>query len=285
MTVVQCYKMESLSNKYRRFPKIGLGTFSIPREILGEIIPLAIDLGYTLFDTAYKYKNEDTIGETLTNSKCSREDVLLQTKLNPELLIGNLRYFRLNGISPHTACRKACNRLRTNYLDVLMLHSPFPGYEKRLEALMSLKKEGSVRLVGICNIGLNQLIHLERMNLLPDVVQVEVHPYFSNKPIVDFCHAHDIILEVRSPFAHGDAMSDWLKEGVLQDIAKRNNATIPQVILSWIITQGIIALPRTSNKDHLRENIDSQNLKLTEEEMESINSLNQDKSYGVVSSR
>lgn len=277
--------MEYLSTQYGRLPKIGLGTFSIPKDILEEIIHFAIDLGYTLFDTAYKYQNEDIIGKALVNLECSRKSVLLQTKINAELLLGNLRYFRLNGISTQKACQRACNRLKTDYLDILMLHSPFPGYEKRLETLMALKQERRVNLVGICNIGLEQLNHLAQIHLLPDVLQVEIHPYFSNKSVVEFCHAHNIVLEARSPFAHGDAMDDWLREKRLQDIAKMHNASIPQVILSWITTQGIIALPRTSNREHLKENIESLNLKLSEEEIKAIDSLNKDKSYGCVSSR
>lgn len=277
--------MKYISTQYGALPKIGLGTFSIPQDTLEEIIPVAIKMGYTLFDTACKYHNEDAIGNTLIASRTDRKSTLLQTKVHAELLLGNLRYLRLNGISIDKAWRNACNRLKTDYLDILMLHCTFPDYEKRLKALTSLKRSGKIRLIGICNISLEQLTHLEQVKLLPDVVQVEIHPYFSNKPIIEFCHAHNIVVEARSPFAHGDAMEEWMNEEMLQNIAKKNNASIPQIVLSWIAAQDVIALPRTSSIKHLKENIESLNIKLTEDEMSSIDTLNRNQSYGFVSSR
>lgn len=277
--------MEYIPTQYGRLPKIGLGTFSIPKNTLEEIIPVAIKMGYTLFDTACKYRNEDVIGKTLSVSHADRKGILLQTKVHAELLVGNLRYLRLNGISPTKACQNACKRLMTDYLDILMLHSTFPRYERRLETLKSLKQSGRIRLVGICNIGMEQLNDLEQDRLLPDVVQVEIHPYFSNKPVIEYCHAHNIVVEARSPLAHGDAMEEWMNESVLQKIAKKNKATIPQVILGWLAAQDVIALPRTSSKKHLKENIESLNIRLTADEVRLIDSLNKDRSYGFMSSR
>lgn len=123
------------------------------------------------------------------------------------------------------------------------------------------------------------------MDLLPDVVQVEIHPYFSNKSLIEFCHLHNIVIEARSPFAHGDAMNDWLNEPILQNIAIAHQSTIYQVILRWITQQNVIGLPRTSNIEHLKENMNSFDIILSEDEIRAIDSLNKNRSYGYVSLR
>ena len=166
-----------------------------------------------------------------------------------------------------------------------MLHSPFVGYENVIRKYQKIKSSGAIGLIGVCNLNLSRLQDLERMNLLPDLVQVEIHPYHSNNAVVEFCHSHSIVVEARSPFAHGDDFDEWKNEPVLQDLAKRYQATIPQVILRWITQRGIIALPRTQSTKHLEENIESFKLAFTEEEMDSISGLNRDMSYGYVSRR
>lgn len=277
--------MEYISTKSGSFPKLGLGTYSIPIERLPEILSAALDMGYTLFDTANKYKNEGIIGEILSNAEYIRKDFFIETKVHAEFLLGNLRYLRLNRQSPKSALKNACKNLKTNYIDVFMIHSIFIGYEKYLKEYISLKHHGLIKYVGLCNVNLNQLKILKSMDLLPDVVQVEIHPYFSNKSLIEFCHLHNIIIEARSPFAHGDAMNDWLNEPILQNIAIEHQSTIYQIILRWITQQNVIALPRTSNIEHLKENMNSFDIILSEDEIRAIDSLNKNRSYGYVSSR
>lgn len=277
--------MEYISTKSGLLPKLGLGTYSIPIGLLPELISAALDMGYTLFDTANKYQNEEIIGDILSNARYSRKGYLIETKVQSELLLGNLRYLRLNRLSPKSALKNACKNLKTNYIDVFMIHSVFTGYEKYLKEFISLKHHGVIKYVGLCNVNLNQLKTLESKGLLPDIAQVEMHPYFSNKSLLEFCHLHNIVIEARSPFAHGDAMNDWLNEPILQNIAIAHQSTVHQIILRWITQQNVIGLPRTSNIEHLKENMKSFDIILSEDEIRAIDSLNKNKSYGYVSSR
>ena len=277
--------MEYIYTNLGVFPKLGFGTYSVPKDKLQELILEALRIGYTLFDTANKYKNEELIGRVLHDTGYNRMNYLLETKVHAALLLGNLRYLRLNRKSPRSALHRACRNLRTDYIDVFMIHGFFKGYENFLRRYIALKELGLIKYIGLCNVNLHQLESLYAMRLLPDIVQVEIHPYHSNKPLIEFCHLHNIVVEARSPFAHGDAIVDWMKEPILQNIANVHKATIPQVILRWITQQEIVALPRTSNIHHLKENIQSFKITLSEEEICAIDSLNKDKSYGYISFR
>ena len=274
--------VEYIITKIGKLPKLGLGTFSVHPKKLQEILPVALDLGYSLFDTANKYQNEHIMGNIL--SKYHRQSYCLETKVHAELLLGNLRYFRLNRKTVNSAFNNACKQLQTNFIDVFMIHSAFRGCDIYLKKVTDLKFNGKIGYVGLCNVSLDQLEMLEQKRCLPDIVQVEIHPYHSNVSLIEFCHSHDIVVEARSPFAHGDAMMEWLKEPLLQDVANIHHASIPQVILRWMTQQDIIALPRTQSIQHLKDNIDSFGFSLSRDEIDAIHTLNRNKSYGYVSS-
>lgn len=266
-------------------PPIGIGTFSVPHNMLKSIIKKGIHLGYVLIDTAFKYKNETIIGEILDDLGVDRRKILIQTKAGPELLVGRLRYFKLDKISVKKAINRACKRLKTNYIDIFLLHCPFKGYEKSFIKLNDCKKEGMVRYIGVCNISYDQLVDLhKRTGLYPDIVQIELHPYFTNKKLCEFCLSHNIIVEARSPFAHGDAFKAWSTESLLQELSKKYTKSITQIILKWIIQQGVVALPRTKDVNHLASNMESLTFNMLDDEIEVINSMNQNMSFGFVSS-
>lgn len=276
--------MEYISCSDILIPKLGFGTFAIPIECLKFLIPKALQLGYGLFDTAAKYNNEEAIGTAIHGS--NSYNCLIESKINSELLKGNLRYLRLNKKSIKTCYKKSCERIGIPQLDIYLLHSVFDGYEKQFMKLKKMKDDGLVKIIGICNVTLEQLIQLNlKTGVHPDIVQVEVHPYFCNKQLLDYCKKNRIAIESRSPFAHGDAMNKWKKEHVLVEIAKAHECTIPQVILRWLTQQDIVALPRTTSVEHLKENIESFNLSLTPVEMAKIDSLDKNMSFGFISTK
>lgn len=253
-------------------------------EILEKIIPASLDMGYSLFDTAHKYQNEIPLGNIL--KRYGLHNALIETKVHPAQLMGNLRYLRLNRHNLRSTYRQACDNLQRDKIDVFMIHGIFNGFEKHLNKLLEMKNEGNVGLAGICNINLPQLLHFHQFyGKLPDIIQVEIHPYHSNKELIAFCKEHSVLIQARSPFAHGDAMDKWHQEEVLLQIAQKHNATIPQIILRWITQQDIIAITRSTNILHLQENINSFRIKLTGKEMNMIDSLNKNLSFGYVSSK
>lgn len=274
--------MEFVEKDNIRLPKMGLGTFLMSEDILEKVIPESLRIGYTLFDTAHRYQNEKPLGKILKSYE--HYNPVIETKVHPVQLLGNLRYLRLNRHNIRSTYRQACRNLQVDYIDVFMIHGVFNGYERHLARLLEIKDEIKAGLVGICNINIQQLRSFQSsFGKLPDIVQIEIHPYHNNKELVDFCKANSVLIQARSPFAHGDAMEQWYKEDVLIKIAKRYNATIPQIILRWITQQDIIAIHRSTNMYHLQENMDSFELKLTDEEISMIDSLNKDLSFGFIS--
>ncbi|MCQ2294040.1 MAG: aldo/keto reductase [Bacteroidales bacterium] len=275
-------------NQERRnaFPPIGIGTYSLKNEELQHILESSVNLGYQLIDTAYKYRNEFAIGQVLRDIQIERSRVWLETKAGPELILGRKRFLRLDKKSVGKVLNEACHRLCTDYIDVFLLHCVFAGYKDSFCELLEYKKMGQVRFVGVCNISLEQLENLyEDVGIYPDVVQVEIHPYYTNLRLRKYCQEHGIMVEARSPFAHGDAWESWLREPVLVKLKEKYQVSIPQLILRWLSQNNIIALPRTVNYGHLKENLRSLEFNISEEDMSLIESLNRNQSYGFISSK
>lgn len=273
--------MEFISNKITKFPLLGLGTFSMHGEQLFNVISNALELGYSLFDTAVKYANEEELGVALKDAN----NVFLQSKVHDMQLLGNLRYLRLNKKSVNKSFSLSTARLGFAP-DIYLLHNTFKGYERSFEKMISLREDNKTKAIGICNVSLDGLKSLvKETGLKPDVVQVEIHPYYNNRELIDYCKEQEILIEARSPLAHGDAMQDWQSNDVLQRIASQYGKSIPQVILRWITQQNIIAIVRTKNPNHLKDNINIFDIRLTEKENEDINSLNKDLSFGFISSK
>lgn len=267
-----------------KFPSIGIGTFSVSESNLTELLQIGIVKGYRLIDTAFKYKNEESIGSVLQELKINRSQVLIETKAGAELLRGRKRYLFLDKISINKAINRACKRLKTDYIDIFLIHGPFKGYEDSFCELLKYKGSKKVKFVGVCNINYEQLQSLyRRTGVFPDVVQLEIHPYFTNIKLCEFCLAHGIVVEARSPFAHGDALEEWYNEPQLQLLAEKYKKTIPQIILRWIQQRGLIPIPRTNSILHLTENIELFDFSLDDDEIRSINKLNKDMSFGCLS--
>lgn len=273
--------MKYVGNNNIKLPLIGLGTYSIHGKQLESILTEAIPLGYTLFDSATKYGNEQDFNGVLQ----SNLDLIVQSKIHSDPLRGRKRFLYFDKTSVRKSISLSRGKLGRRP-DVYFLHSPFIGYEKHFRDLLLLREKGEVKAVGICNISLEQLQSLIMgENDKPDIVQIEVHPYHSNKDLIEFCHEQDILVEARSPLAHGDVLQEWQNNDELRKIAHNHGKSVPQVILRWIIQQRVVPIVRTINQNHLKDNIDLFNFELTPTECNSIYSLNKNLSFGYVSSK
>lgn len=265
-------------------PLIGLGTYGLHGEILRQIMQTALVEGYTLFDTAFKYQNESEIGDILNSFCVDKKSLILESKVCHPQLVGNLRFLRLNRETVFSAYKHSCKRLGVYDCSIFLLHSAFDNYEKYFMDLLEMKQKNSL-IVGICNVNKEKILQLKnKVGCFPDIIQVEIHPYYSNKELIDFCYSNDIIVEARSPFAHGDAMNEWLKDGKMTSIAKEYNKTIPQIILRWLVQQEIIPLPKSTNPTHVKDNINIFDFSLSEKQMSLIDGMNKNKSFGALSS-
>lgn len=278
--------MDYLNVQNVRLPLVGLGTFLVRPETMSSAIKAAVDNGCCLIDTAQRYGNENDIRVALGGNGIVRDNVILETKVSGDLLLGNLRYLRLNRRSIKSTYRESCQNLGTNYLDIYLIHAPYNGFEKHYCNLIKLQEETDIKLIGICNVTIDHLKQLKtETGAFPQLIQIEMHPYFTNKDLLLFCKDNDIAVESRSPFVHGDAFDEWNKEPVLLSLSNKYNKTIPQIILRWVTQQDVIALPRSNNAEHILENSNIFDFTLERSEIEKIDELNKNKSFGCKSSK
>ena len=273
--------MEYIANNHIRLPLLGLGTFSMHGEELRNVVTEAVRSGYYLFDTATKYKNEKDLGTVLNDTP----NLFLQSKVHAGQLWGNIRYLRLNKKDVKKSLALSSKRLGVSPY-IYLLHSPFSGYEHFFKELAEIRDKGVVNGIGVCNVNLEQLVKLISMTgQKPDVIQVEMHPYHSNQKLIEYCHDHGILVEARSPLAHGDALPEWQSNRLLQEISRRHGKTIPQIILRWIIQQKVVVIVRSGNPVHIRQNMDIFDFSLTAQEMVEIHSINKNLSFGFFSTK
>ena len=248
-------------------PSIGMGGWGQKKE---QVL-MALNVGYRLLDTATQYGNEEEFGVALTMSEISRKDVFLTTKLWTE----DIRQHRTRD-----AFQESLERLRTDYVDLYLIHWPAEGYEDAWLEMENLYKEKKIRAIGVSNF---EIKHFERLkavgaSVLPAVNQIEIHPYFGNDIVVDYCRKKDILSEAWCPIGGPNNMESR-DEHIIQ-IAEKYNKTPQQVILRWHFQRGVIAIPKTSRIERMKENIDIYDFDLNDEEFALINSLNRDQRLG-----
>ena len=266
------------------FPSIGLGTYPMCGARLKTAIETALSNGYTLFDTAFKYGNESEVARNLKSCPPS-ERIIVQTKISvAQLSNKHFLGIRCGRNTERDALRGSLKRLGRKKLDVYLVHSPAKGYESIYSSLIRFRQEGLVNVVGVCGFQEDHLRTIKnKFGEYPAINQIEVHPYHSNRRLVDFCKDNGIIVEARSPFAHGDALNEFVSNSVLSSIAEEYSKTVPQVIIRWLIQQGIIVIAKSENPVHIAENINVFGFEFAESEMNAIDNLNQNCSFGFVS--
>lgn len=263
-----------------KIPVVGLGTFPLHGETLNNTLNMAIQLGYNYFDTAHLYKNEAEIGHIIKD--LNKQNIIISSKICATQYLGNKRYLNLNRQSVKTAFSKSCKQLGVKRLSIYLLHSCFHNFEKAYQELIDLYQAGNIDVIGVSNANITHLKQIyKKCGVYPMIVQVEIHPYCNRRELVEFCNENGITIIAHSPFAHGDAMGELLSNIELQKIAQLHNKTIAQIILRWIIQQGMIVIPRSTNYMRLKDNINIFDFNLSDAEMRIIDSLNRDQSYGV----
>ncbi len=208
-------------------PWLGLGLWRVEgQKTIDDAIRAALDAGYTAFDTATAYDNEEQIGRALHKLGVNRSDLFITTKLwNPQHVQG------------YDACIEACKQslawLRLDVIDLYLIHWPVPSRGKTVEAwraLIQLQKEGLVRSIGVSNFHIHHLEMLEReTGVIPSVNQVERHPWLNQRELIDYCRAKNILVEAYSPLMRGHIKD----EPVLAEIGDRHKKSAAQVVLRW----------------------------------------------------
>lgn len=249
-------------NEDTHIPALGLGTWQLNGNECREAIEEALSIGYRHIDTASHYNNQKEIGQVLRESPYKRGDIFLtskvwRTSLEPQDL--------------KDECEQTLEELETDYLDLYLVHWPNDNVpiEKTLAAMEDLKDEDLIKAIGVSNFTIR---HLEQA-LLSEVEitnnQVEFHPTLNQKRLKNFCDDNDIIVTAYSPLAQGQD----LKLDLIQHIAEKHDRSEAQVILNWITQKGMVAIPRSKNSRHLRENFEALEWELDKEDIEAIDGI------------
>lgn len=245
-------------------PQIGLGVFQIPVEETAEAVHHALEAGYRSIDTASLYRNERGVGDAIAASDIPREELFVTTKVwNTD-----------QGYDQTLAAfERSRTELQLDHVDLYLIHWPAPARGRYLEtwqALLALKEAGSVRAVGVSNFlpeHLDRLIEAE--GVVPAVNQVELHPRLQ-QPELRAAHAErGVVTEAWAPLAKGGLLDD----PVIQTIAARVERTPAQVILRWHLQLGTVVIPKSSNPERIRENLDILSFELSEEDMDAMATL------------
>ncbi len=246
-------------------PSIGFGVFQIPVNETERIVTDALEAGYRMIDTAASYFNEEQVGNALRHSGLKREDVFVTTKLwvQDYEYDDALRAFDLS-----------MKKLGLDYLDLYLLHKPDGNYYAAWRAAERLYREGRIRAIGVTSFSSERLQDLFLHNeVKPAVNQLETHPFFQQKAANTFLRQEGIQHEAWAPFAEGQ--NDIWNNPVLKAIAARHGKTVGNVVLRWLTQRGIVAIPKSTHVERMRQNLDIFDFTLSEEEMRKISTLNQ----------
>lgn len=252
-------------------PWLGLGLWRVEgQKTIDDAIQVALDAGYTAFDTATAYDNEEQIGRALHKLGVNRSELFITTKLwNPQHVQG------------YDACIEACKQslawLRLDVIDLYLIHWPVPSRGKTVEAwraLIQLQKEGLVRSIGVSNFHIHHLEMLEReTGVIPSVNQVERHPWLNQRELIDYCRAKNILVEAYSPLMRGHIKD----EPVLAEIGDRHKKSAAQVVLRWHLQGGVACIPKSVHANRIQENAALFDFDLSDDEMASIDALNRNR--------
>lgn len=243
-------------------PALGLGTWKLRGKECEETVRKAIDIGYRHIDTAIFYDNEEEVGKAIKER--SREDLFVTTKVWKDKL--HYEDFK-------RSAEGSLKRLDTDYIDLLLIHWPNPEIplEETIKAMNELIEEGKVRHIGVSNFNRSQL---EKARDLSDNLivnnQVKYHLGMDLTPMLNYCRENEVFLTAYSPLGRGKVLAN----DELTKMAARYEKTPVQIALKWLIRQeNVLAIPKASSEDHLRENISLFDWELEEKDVEKLDQL------------
>ena len=247
-------------------PVIGIGTFMLSPAEAENSVREALKMGYSLVDTANAYVNERAVGRGMKESGVERKDIFLSTKLWP------------SEYENEHAVDETLERLGVDYVDLLYIHQPAGNWLAGYRQLEKAYREGKARAIGISNFEGKYIEELEKQwEVVPQFIQVEAHPYFTQKELRKTLDRYDIRLMSWYPLGHGD--KSLINEPVFRKLGEKYGKTPAQIILRWHTQMGFAVIPGSKNVDHIRDNLNILDFVLTGQEMEEIAALDRDMRY------
>lgn len=245
-------------------PLISFGVYQIPKEDTKRCVLDAIKSGYRGIDTAQSYFNESEVGDAIVECGVPREELFITTKV----WIDHYGYEECKA-----SVEESLRKLKTDYLDLCLLHQPFSDYYGAYRALEELYAEGKIKAIGVSNFYPDRLtdICMFDRKVIPAVNQVEVNPYNAQWFAQENMEKHGVKMEAWAPF--GEGRNNLFTNETLVSIGKKYNKSSAQVVLRWLIQRGVIVACKSTHIERMQENINVFDFELTEEDMNSIKTL------------
>ncbi len=254
-------------------PMVGFGVFEIPKEKTCQCVYDAIECGYRLIDTAQAYYNEAEVGEgiqkAIQNLDVKRKDIFITTKV----WVTEFGYEKTK-----LSIEESLRKLKTDYIDLVLIHQCLSDYYGAYHALEDLYEEGKIKAIGISNFSAERMADIATFNrIVPAINQVETHLFWQQYNLHEWMVKYNIQHEAWGPLAQ-HRLKDIINHPVVQEIAHKHGKTPIQIALRQHIERGIIVIPKTLDKEHMKENLDIFDFKLTNDEMDELKTLDENKS-------
>lgn len=246
-----------------KMPQLGYGVYQVTKEECERCVLDALDVGYRAIDTAQSYFNEAEVGEAIAESGIDRKEIFLTTKV----WIEHYGYEQAK-----ESVLQSMEKLKTDYIDLVLLHQPFADYYGAYRALEDLYEEGKLRAIGVSNFYPDRLVDIASFaRIKPMVNQIETHPLNQQIEAHEWLKKYGVIHEAWAPF--GEGRGNMFTNPVLQKLGDKYNKTVAQVILRWQLQRGIVVIPKSTHKERMAQNLDVFDFTLTDEDMQAIAAL------------
>ena len=244
-------------------PVLGFGVMQLMGEECETVVLNAIEAGYRLFDTAELYGNEQAVGNAIRKSGVPREELFITTKFGSK----EAGYDKTK-----IAFQKSLEALQLDYIDMYLIHQPFGDIFGSWRAMQELYNEGKIKAIGVCNFMPDRLMDLiVNSGFTPAINQIETHPFNQQIETQQFLKDNGVQIEAWGPLAEG--LNGVFTNEVLVAIAAKHNKSVAQVILRWLTQRGVVVIPKSSKSERIVENIHIFDFRLSDEDLEQIQTL------------
>ena len=250
-----------------KMPKLGFGVFMIPNDETERCVLDAIGAGYRLIDTAQAYGNEEGVGNAIVNCGLPREELFITTKI----WISNNGYEKAK-----TSIEESLRKLKTDYIDLLLIHQPFGDYYGTYRAMEEAYKAGKLRAIGVSNFYPDRFIDLASfVEVKPAVNQIETHVFHQQKIAHEYLVKYGAAHMAWAPFAEGK--NGMFSNETLLAIAEKHGKTPAQVALRYLMQSDVVVIPKSTHKERMEENFNVFDFTLDEADMQAIAALDTEK--------
>lgn len=244
-------------------PLNGFGVYQVSKEDCTKTVITALKAGYRHIDTAQSYFNEDEVGDAIAQSGVDRKDIFLTTKV----WIDNYGEGKT-----YDSVINSMKKLKTDYLDLILLHQPVGDYYSAYRDLEKLYNEGKVKAIGVSNFYPDRLVDICLFSSIkPHVNQIEINVFNQQIEAKKWADKYGVVLEAWAPFAEG--RNNMFTNETLVSIAKKHSKSVAQVILKWLNTRGIVALSKSVHENRIIENYNIEDFTLDDDDLKLIETL------------